>query len=222
MAEIILDFGSATTCKNDIIYVRRMIDELAKVDTGKHNVVIKWQLFEKAINSLPDGTILDPPVQLLKPMVFSYAYHYAKEKGYKTTASVFDLSSLKYLLAFDIPFVKLANRPELYWLAEEVPRKTPVYVSVGSLTQTIPKVLEGHSRYWEALLCVSRYPASAAKYKNVFGHFLGHGISDHTTGFDLWYKYQPAIIEWHYKLPDSTGYDAGAFARTPEQLKEVL
>jgi hypothetical protein len=47
-------------------------------------------------------------------------------------------------------------------------------------------------------------------------------ISDHTTSWDLFNKYNPEIIEWHYKLSDSIGLDAGDFARTPEQLKEVL
>jgi hypothetical protein len=38
----------------------------------------------------------------------------------------------------------------------------------------------------------------------------------------LFRKFEPEIIEMHYKLPDSTGLDAGPFARTPEQLAEIL
>ena len=50
-----------------------------------------------------------------------------------------------------------------------------------------------------------------------------HGpISDHTTDFQLYNKYKPKIYECHYKLEDSTGLDAGEFARTPEQLAEIL
>ena len=41
---IILDFGSGETCNNDVGTAYRMIDELEKVDTRRHNVVIKWQL----------------------------------------------------------------------------------------------------------------------------------------------------------------------------------
>ena len=48
------------------------------------------------------------------------------------------------------------------------------------------------------------------------------GISDHTVDFGLWNKHHPKIIEWHYKLLDSTGLDARDFARTPEQLSEIL
>jgi hypothetical protein len=65
--------------------------------------------------------------------VFEYAYYYARDKGYKTTASVFDEFSLYCLLKYNIPFVKIANRPDLYWLAGEVPRKIPVYMS-GDMT----------------------------------------------------------------------------------------
>jgi sialic acid synthase SpsE len=56
----------------------------------------------------------------------------------------------------------------------------------------------------------------------LFKHALNFGISDHTTDFTLWHKYHPSIIEWHFKLEDSTGLDAGSFARTPEMLEEIL
>jgi len=219
MAQIILDFGSATTCKNDKAYVKRMIDELKAVDSGKHDIVIKWQLFSNEISSLPDGTVLDPPVTPLNKGLFAWAYTYAAELGYETTASVFDKESLDYLLTFDIPFVKIANRPDTRWLIGEVPRKIPVYSS-GDM-----QYYSNHK--WEngdiPLKCITQYPATVAQYEKGFGASLFTGrISDHTIGFELWYKYKPVTIEWHYKLEDSTGYDAGSFARTPSQLKEVL
>ena len=225
---IILDFGSGATSKNDVTIVRRMIDELAAVDTGKHTVVIKWQLFTDCPPNIP-----------LQLDVFDYAYNYAKGKGYQTTASVFDMDSLQFLLTYDIPFIKLANRPDLYWLAGEVPRKIPVYASVGG----------GHGRaivlYGQEVLdenidvllsCVSEYPATVEEYEKWFtfdggdvkfppgfsgGHALYY-VSDHTTDFTLYHKYKPSIYECHYKLNDSTGPDAGPFARTPDQLKEIL
>lgn len=206
MAQIILDFGSANTCKNDIEYVKRMIDELVAVDTKKHEVILKWQLFEKAGDNIP-----------LNWGVFKYAYEYAKEKGYKTTASVFDLKSLKYLLNFKIPFVKIANREDLYWLAGEIPRKIPVYISIASIIA--PRPYEASV----SMACVSKYPASLDDYKNAFDniqHF--RFISDHTENWDLYNLTSPYCYECHYKLPDSTGLDAGSFARTPEQLKEIL
>ena len=209
MSLIILDFGSGNTSKNDIKYVERMIDELKAVDTGKHEIVIKWQLFKSAEPNIP-----------LNPVIFDQAYVYAREHGYKTTASVFDLGALRFLMRHDIPFVKIANNPKWYWLAGEVPRKIPVYVSCGSADITPP----ADTDIW--MFCISKYPATVAEYEERFNlndlHSTEFGLSDHTTDFTLWHKYEPDIYEWHYKLADSTGLDAGDFARTPEQLREIL
>ena len=205
---IILDFGSGGTAKNDATIVKRMIDELAAVDTGKHTIVIKWQLFTDCPPNIP-----------LQLDVFDYAYNYAKVKGYQTTASVFDMDSLQFLLTYDIPFVKLANRPDLYWLAGEVPENIPVYYSVGDRFAE-QDLGEGQD---ELLYCVSKYPATVSDYEDTFpAGGLCYAISDHTTDFTLYHKYKPVIYECHYKLNDSTGPDAGLFARTPEQLKDVL
>ena len=213
MAQIILDFGSGNTCKNDIKIVERMINELKAVDTGKHEVIIKWQLFEHA-----------PPNERLMWVTFEHAYNYAESMGYKTTASVFDLGALRYLLRYNIPFVKIANRPDLYWLAGEVPRKVPVYVSFNNV-----RAFWGRDPAWtieQPMWCVSKYPATLGEYDQILvpdTPFAAYSaISDHTTGFELWYKYKPSIIEWHYKLEDSTGPDAGDFARTPKQLEGIL
>jgi sialic acid synthase SpsE len=214
MSQIILDMGSGNTCKNNLAYVRRMIDELKAVDTGKHEVIIKWQLFEHA-----------PPNERLMWATFDYAYNYALDKGYRTTASVFDMPSLQHLLQFDIPFVKIANRPDLYWLAGEVPRKIPVYVSISDV-QTFwsrPSACNGDEPLW----CVSKYPSTLKDYQEIMFREMDvykayANISDHTTDFQLWNRYRPRIIEWHYKLDDSTGPDAGEFARTPAMLAEIL
>lgn len=203
MAQIIFDFGSGNSCRNDWLYTKRMIDELRAIDTGKHSIVIKWQLFQQVGDNIP-----------LDRGLFGMAYRYAKELGYKTTSSVFDKESLNFLLQFDVPFVKIANRRDLDWLIGEVPRKVPVYVSASDALPVNADVI---------LQCVSKYPAEMGDYeknKQIFN--LHNAVSDHTTNFDLWYRYRPAIIEWHLKLPDSTGLDAGPFARTPEQLREVL
>jgi sialic acid synthase SpsE len=192
-----------------------MYDELKAVDTGKHEVVIKWQLFERAGDNLP-----------LTHEAFQYAYECGKSLGYKTTSSVFDKNSLDFLLQFDVPFVKIANRRDLDWLIGEVPRKAPIYLSIGKR--------EDHPYYRyeddvqdilgnEYLCCISRYPSSLKNYEEIFNRwFIRRGVSDHTTDFSLFRKFEPEIIEMHYKLPDSTGLDAGPFARTPEQLAEIL
>ena len=203
---IILDFSGGNTHKNSANYLQRMVDELKAVDTGKHEIVIKHQLFQEAGDNIP-----------LDRDMFTFAYNYAAKVGYKTTASVFDISSLKFLLKYNIPFVKLANRPDLYWLAGEVPRKIPVYMSVE---------YEGGDEYSgiQPMACVSEYPATIADYEEsfIFPTLLYNAISDHTTDFTLYHKYKPVIYECHYRLADSTGPDAGPFAKTPDQLREIL
>jgi sialic acid synthase SpsE len=210
MTQIILDAGSGNTCQNNPDIIRRMIDELAAIDTHKHEVIIKWQLFKKAGNNV-----------MLEPARFDFAYEYAKEKGYKTTASVFDIWSLEFLLRFDIPFVKIANNRSLDWLIGEVPRKVPVYVSAGGTEEMEDFVYSNVS----ALACVSEYPAKIEDYEDRFvflRDLFGGYISDHIIGLHLFNKFKPLIWEKHYKLPDSTGLDAGPFAITPEELKEIL
>jgi sialic acid synthase SpsE len=188
-----------------------MIDAIKAIDTGKHSIVLKWQL------SLPDG-INEP----LNHDVFDYAYTYGNEQGYKVTSSVADLESLKFLLQYDIPFVKIPNDRSLDWMIGEVPRKIPVYVSYGNNKE----LEDAYCQNVKKLLCISKYPASVADYEENFdlNHFIklmGYGISDHTTGFALWYEY-PEIYEIHFRLESSTGPDAGSFAKTPKQLEEIL
>jgi len=220
MSEIILDFGSGNTCRNDAAYVKRMIDELKAVDTGKHEIIIKYQLFKEAPPNIP-----------LEHQVFDYAYKYAKKQGYKTTSSVNDLESLEFLLRYEIPFVKIANRRELDWLIGEVPRKIPVYISVGSNTELWPHIKDYTEPKDETIIpfcCVSKYPATIEDYEKTFISLKYlPAISDHTIGFDFWHRLQwcedaPKIWERHFKLPDSTGPDAGPFAVTPEELREIL
>ena len=215
MAKIILDI-SANTHKNNWDYLKKMLNELQKVDTGKHEIIIKHQLFKEAGQNIP-----------LEHELFYYAYDYAKELGYKTTSSVFDKKSLDFLLKFDVPFVKIANNRKLDWLIGEIPRKIPVYVSCGNYKE-YDNANNGFNLI--RMACISKYPASIKDYENNFiygsdyeGEYIQYGIiSDHTINFDLWHKYKPRIIEWHYGLEDSTGLDAGPFMRTPTMLAEVL
>lgn len=205
--QIVLDFGSGNSSHNDLTYIKRMIDELKAVDTGKHSITIKWQLFEKAGDNIP-----------LKVDSFKYAYNYAKTLGYETTASVFDVSSLMYLMTFKPCFIKIANNRKLDKLIGLVPRKYPVYVSVGSWTERAMMYPD-----CTALFCVSKYPATIDDYEKTFSRFaLASNVSDHTIGFELFNKYKPDVWECHYKLEDSTGLDAGPFAKLPRELAEVL
>ncbi|MEN8907919.1 MAG: hypothetical protein ABF289_18360 [Clostridiales bacterium] len=203
--EIILDFGSGNTCKNDKDIVREMIAQLKAIDSGKYKIIIKWQLFEKAGENIP-----------LNQNVFVFAMRYAETKGYKTTASVFDEDSLNFLLGFkaDLPFVKIANNKKYYPLIDLIPRGITVYASYTT----------GLHYYYDTKLfcCISKYPAKLGDYEKNFNKNQLRYISDHTSNFDLYRKYKPEKIEWHYKLENSTGLDSGNFARTPAQLKEIL
>lgn len=206
---IILDFGSGNTCKNDTAYIRRMIDSLADV-TPRRDIVIKWQLFTEAGENVP-----------LNHHCFEFAYKYAQSKGFKTTASVFDKASLDYLLTFDVPFVKLANNVNTWHLSGSIPRKIMILKSVASDYYTDTDQLWEDPNLFN-LCCVSDYPADITKYSEFNQVHLSNGISDHSTSFKLYQEHQPLFYECHYKLDDSTGLDSGDFARTPEQLKEIL
>jgi len=220
MAQIILDAGSGNSCSNDKTIVKRIYDELKAVDTGKHTVICKWQLFEKAGDNIP-----------LLPEVFDYAYEYGTSLGYEVTASVFDKKSLDFLLQYEVPFVKIANNRALDWLIGEIPRKIPVYVSYGN-THEMRCYKNMYTNKITNILCISKYPATIEDYRKEydfdFEMRLGcQSISDHTIGlafFKMLFSYncKPKIWEMHYCLDDSHGLDAGPFARRPSQLAEVL
>lgn len=210
---LVLDVGSGASLPDDAT-ARRFVDEVKKRDTGKHKIVFKAQLFREAPPNIP----LDWNVWL--------ALHaYGGIAGYEVTASVFDMDCLGFLLGYVIPFVKIACRPDLYWLADEVPRRVPVWVSWDC---------RGDDRaYSEALdvgadlflACVPKYPAAVSD----FGLGKWRAVSDHTVGWDLYQhmqEYQPEIDieawEKHFRLPDTTGPDAGPWAVTPDQLAEII
>ena len=203
---IVLDLGSGNTCQNDIKKVEDMIDAIAYVDSGKYEVVLKWQLFHSA-----------PPNEPLKRDVFRHAYEYAADRGYKTTASFFDVDSMNFLLDFDVPFVKIANRTDLRPMAALID-SVPIWVSYQSSNKI------GRRSLVKPLCCVSAYPAPIEAYERLFtSYHLTQGISDHTDGWDLFYKYQPLRYECHFVLKqDKKNPDAGPFARTPKYLEDIL
>jgi sialic acid synthase SpsE len=204
----IAEMGSGNTCKNDIFYCRKMLNALKAVDTGKNKIVIKWQLFQAAGDNIP-----------LQRKVFDQSYNDASSMGYECTASVFDLDSLYFLMTnYKVPFIKIANNKALYDLIKHIPRRIPVYYSVNGKDQP-----DGIGLSDKSLCCVSDYPANVADYTSRFTpEQLKAGLSDHTKNLKLFKQIQPEIWERHIKLDDSTGLDAGDFASTPEQLKDIL
>jgi hypothetical protein len=213
MAQIIVELGSGNTCRNDKTIIRKMIDAVADCDSGKHDITLKWQLWEA------DNKTVGKNVRLTEES-FIYAQTYAADRGYLTTASVLDYWSLRFMLnyydAVPFPFIKIACRPEVYPLIASIPRGIPVYVSMDDFT-----LLDDQNCV--KLCCIRKYPATVSDYERTFCHDqLTRAISDHTVGLDLWRKYKPAVYERHFRLPDSTGPDAGPFAVTPNELWEIL
>lgn len=201
----ILDFGSGNTCKNDWLYAKRMIDEFLQVyrdAKSKKEIVLKWQLFIWAGDNTP-----------LNRKVFEMAFFYAWGNNFQTTASVFDESSLDFLLSFDIPFVKIANHEMSKRVIDLVPDEYKIIRSVDKPNGAVSN----------SMCCISKYPATIEDYEKIFSKSdLKKGISDHTTDWTLYTKYKPNLFECHYCLNDSEGLDAGPFARRPAQLKEIL
>lgn len=202
MSTFILDMGSGNSAKNDPKIIMAMIDAIEKVDTAQHEVILKWQLFKEALPNRP-----------LSHEAFQFAYDYASRFGFETTSSVFDIESMRFLMGFDVPFVKIACRPELYELAQY--STVPVYVSTAGSLVDIPDAT--------VMACVPKYPATIAEYENHFTVDELKIVSDHTIGWNLYRKYNCDIIEKHFCLErDDYNPDSGMFAVTPDQLAEVL
>ena len=217
--QLILDIGSGRSLP-DVDTAIKLIDEVIKRDTKKHTVIFKTQLFESA-----------PPNVPLNEEVFVAAFHYAKNEGYHLTSSVFDENSLRLLLAFDwpdweLPFIKIACRPDLYWLIGEIPRRVPVYVSTENVQYYVTNDIGEQSFLVmtdDVLLCVREYPAKVEDYK-ISNLVAPHGVSDHTAGWELFKSVETKRIwEKHVILEhNDTNPDAGAFACTVDELSEVL
>lgn len=202
MSEIILDIGSGKSL-HDVEGAKRMIDRVAELDSHRHDIIFKAQLFKEA-----------PPNVPLDPNVYRVLYGYARHKGYWLTSSVFDECSLNIVLERHVPFVKIACRPDLYWLAGKVPRDVPVYESWdGSALPQYATVV---------FRCVRKYPARVEEYYPTEDTHW-EAVSDHTIGLDLWRKYSPHYWEKHL-VPEHDPYnlDAGPFSCTPDELKEVI
>jgi len=222
MSQIILDI-SANTFKNDFHLIAQLIDKIKDIDTGKHEIIFKTQLFRNCPPNIPCH------YQSLK-----FLMNYARTSGYKVTSSIFDKESLRGLLKYDteIPFIKIPCRHNLYWLVGEVPRDIPVYISYDDSEKAIYEITKiKHLLFLPdkdiILYCIPKYPASIKDYEGNFDLFdifsIGYGISDHTPGLELFKKYKFKVWEKHYVLEhDKNNPDAGEFAVTPENLKEIL
>jgi len=222
MIEIVLDV-SANTFKNDVNYFKRMVDEIKKIDSKEYKITFKTQLFE------PTSKAAEVNECLLHD-TFIEMHRYCNQSGYQLTSSVFDLYSLKFLLEFNIPFVKIACRPETYFLLGFIPRKIHVYISTDCRKNCSDFPYYGNEHLLE---CIPEYPASEEDYLK---HSFQKGrwelnISDHTPGMYLFKKFVDYkkmeegtyIFEMHYVLErDAKNPDAGLFAKTIDELRGML
>jgi sialic acid synthase SpsE len=213
---IILDFGSGDTCQNDLSQIEAMIDAIPLRD----DIVIKWQLFE-------NEKIGPYQVQRLQHQNFDAAYGIAKQRGIKTTASVFDKSSLDFLLNnFYVPFVKIACQTEKYGfrkrtyeLIDSIPRGMPVVVSCEDIRRFELWSVMSNSK---ALCCIPEYPAKIIDYAECFSSdCLRLGISDHTIGLYLYHRFNPLVYEKHFCLSWQTSLDK-EWSVDEETVKELL
>ena len=212
MAQVILDVGSGASLP-DKETARRFVDEIKAVDTGKHQIVFKAQLF-----------MHEPPNAPLSRFVFADLYDYAIDQGYGCTASVFDQDSLNYLSEFDVPFIKIACRPDLYEMINDISGEHMVYASYYPTNEQIVGSEGQPLAADRILLCVPHYPAQAAVYKMELMHpeIRFDGLSDHTVGLDLYRELEPKIWEKHIKLAGTVGPDAGPWAMLPEEVGVIL
>jgi sialic acid synthase SpsE len=201
--QLILDVGSGRSLKDRFV-VQDVVDAIKEVDSGKHQIVLKAQLFKEAPPNIP-----------LDPLLFDSLYNYGTKVGYKVTASVFDVPSLKFLLNYDVPFVKIACRPDLYWLIGEIPRKVPVIVSHDMRQDE----WDGSRYEVQWMSCIPEYPAKVSDY----GDSSFEAVSDHTVGWEIFNRPMNKIVEKHFVMERDPGNpDAGPFACDPESLREIM
>lgn len=201
---IILDFGAGDATMNHSEYVLGMMEKLPR----DKNIIVKFQLFSK-IQGLTS----------LNPMVFHEAWEYGKDRGIPVTASVFDDESLRFLLDYTIPFVKIACRPTQWSMISTIPLFVPVLVSIESMKNQASISSLNMDRNLSFMCCIPEYPAKRGTYTKRFPTWaLDRGISDHTTDLELYKRHQPIIWERHY---GKIGPDA-EHAIEFEQLMEVI
>lgn len=97
---------------------------------------------------------------------YDYIDKYCKEKPVDWTASVWDLPSLRFLLNYDVPFIKIpsAKLTERELLVEASKSGKPLVVSTGMSTieeiDRAVEILEKYASQYVLMHCNSVYPAS--------------------------------------------------------------
>ena len=208
---VVLDIGSGASLPTKK-EAEKVVSMVASLNSRRHRVILKPQLFKNI-----------PPNKELSHEVYEHLVALCQAEGLELAASVFDEASLHVALTYGVAHIKIACRPDLYWLAGKVPREVPVHVSWDCRGQepTLPKVDV-------RLACVPSYPAEWTDY-NQDSRYMESGewsaISDHAVGLTLWEKCDPEVWEKHFVLepnnPDNPD-SMGGFAMDPDQLREAL
>ena len=213
--QVILDI-SANTHQNDPDVMREIFRSIWLGGKHRRSIVVKTQLW---CESNPQGNNEKTTVAGLRSFI-----KLARESGFEATSSVFDAWSLKKLLAHNVPFVKIACQSKLARLAERVPRGVPVYRSCNRVSHKSRQLM---NKYDRELFCIPKYPAKQDKY-NIAIQCGEYSISDHTVGLGVFNALKELssarkIYECHYVLErNDTNPDAGPFAKTPEDLREMF
>jgi sialic acid synthase SpsE len=201
---IILDLGNGSVCQNKKDYIKDTIDAVAEVDVDRV-CNLKWQLFVAM-----DGKTA------MRRELFEWAYQYADELGFRTTASYFDFDSYMFLLGYDIPFIKIANQSFLRRSLDATFHGSVISVPDNILFEKYVK------KGFKVMCCVSKYPADNADYDSFKEEYLMAGISDHTDNLELFHRFKPEIYEKHFVLEKTTYPQPRVYALRPEGLEELL
>jgi sialic acid synthase SpsE len=207
---LILEMQDGMMCKNSKSVVKDMIDAAINNISSNINLIFKWQLYTKIktyVEIIP-----------LKHEIFEFAYQYAALLGYKTTASVFDQESLNYLQKFNVPFIKIACKTDLYDFRKNMwslDGNFKTVISVENKNDFATMAASG-----SLLCCIPKYPAMISEYESEFGELLYYGISDHTVGLDLYNKYMPVLYEKHFYMDGLDSWDKD-WAIKPEELQKL-
>jgi hypothetical protein len=157
MTQVILDIAANTHLNSE----SKMVELMECIPhTDKYEIVLKTQFWSE---NNPQGDNLRCTEFALRNF-----RRIAREFGFKSTSSVFDLYSLRELICLSecgddpIPFVKIACRPELRSLIDEIPRKFHVIASFDPRNESYLKV---PSYRCTPMRCVPEYPATLEGYQ---------------------------------------------------------
>lgn len=159
-------------------------------------VTLKVQLFPNIPFFTDSGNVHLP----LK--TFEKAYEFSKSIGTPFTASVFGEDELKFLMDFNLPFIKFAysQRKQFSWMEQACNKGHDIMVSTNLME--LPKLHELFPDNLLGLFCIPEYPVTyEVNFERMFEYF--DGFSDHTLGISHINKARIAgakIIEKHVTL----------------------